>query len=112
MIEKEKVARPEGIEPPTLCLEGRRSIRLSYGRAGCNDSKSFIAGNDTILEALTFYRRGRRSIQLNYACTAQPLSHRAGTATSSTAPLSILGPCGPDKARSDGISQPKAIRQV
>jgi hypothetical protein len=33
MIEKEKVARPEGLEPPTLCLEGRRSIRLSYGRA-------------------------------------------------------------------------------
>jgi hypothetical protein len=27
-----RVARPEGIEPPTLCLEGRRSIRLSYGR--------------------------------------------------------------------------------
>ena len=27
-----KVARPEGFEPPTLCLEGRRSIRLSYGR--------------------------------------------------------------------------------
>jgi hypothetical protein len=26
------VARPEGFEPPTLCLEGRRSIRLSYGR--------------------------------------------------------------------------------
>ena len=35
MIEKEKVARPEGLEPPTLCLEGRRSIRLSYGRAVC-----------------------------------------------------------------------------
>src|SRR6266566_4838375 len=60
------LARPEGIEPPTLCLEGRRSIRLSYGRAGCIDSRSFIAGNDTILEALTFYRRDRRSIQLNY----------------------------------------------
>jgi hypothetical protein len=42
-IEKEKVARPEGIEPPTLCLEGRRSIRLSYGRVACIDSKSFIA---------------------------------------------------------------------
>ena len=28
----EKVARPEGFEPPTLCLEGRRSFQLSYGR--------------------------------------------------------------------------------
>ena len=26
------MARPEGFEPPTLCLEGRCSIRLSYGR--------------------------------------------------------------------------------
>ena len=24
--------RPEGFEPPTLCLEGRCSIHLSYGR--------------------------------------------------------------------------------
>jgi hypothetical protein len=31
-----KVARPEGLEPPALCLEGRRSIQLSYGRVGCN----------------------------------------------------------------------------
>jgi hypothetical protein len=32
------VARPEGFEPPTLCLEGRRSFQLSYGRdAGTAD---------------------------------------------------------------------------
>jgi hypothetical protein len=35
------VARPEGLEPPTLCLEGRRSFQLSYGRLV--DSKRFPA---------------------------------------------------------------------
>jgi hypothetical protein len=31
IIENE-VARPEGLEPTTSCLEGRCSIQLSYGR--------------------------------------------------------------------------------
>src|SRR6266704_4627566 len=31
-LEMRKVARPGRFELPTLCLEGRRSIRLSYGR--------------------------------------------------------------------------------
>jgi hypothetical protein len=35
------MARPEGFEPPTLCLEGRRSFQLSYGRS--IDSKRFHA---------------------------------------------------------------------
>jgi hypothetical protein len=26
------LARPEGLEPPTRCLEGSRSVQLSYGR--------------------------------------------------------------------------------
>jgi hypothetical protein len=56
------MARPEGFEPPTLCLEGRRSFQLSYGRVGCTDSKSFIPENDTVLKALTYYAKGRRSI--------------------------------------------------
>jgi hypothetical protein len=54
------MARPEGIEPPTLCLEGRCSIQLSYGRVGYVDSKSIITGSDTILDLLNLGRTGRR----------------------------------------------------
>ena len=57
------MARPERFELPTLCFEGRCSIRLSYGRVACIDSKSFIASWSIILRALTLYRLGRRSIQ-------------------------------------------------
>ncbi len=43
MKEKEKVARPERLELPTLWFEARRSIQLSYGRAA-NTSLSTVYG--------------------------------------------------------------------
>ncbi len=58
----EKMARPEGFEPPTLCLEGRRSFQLSYGRTLNIDSKSFMLRANTILKALTLCHMGGGSV--------------------------------------------------
>ena len=46
------MARPEGFEPPTLCLEGRRSFQLSYGRV-CIDSRALPARAATFLRTRT-----------------------------------------------------------
>ena len=43
------MARPGRFELPTLCLEGRRSIQLSYGRVACSHSKTFMARFGSIL---------------------------------------------------------------
>ncbi len=44
------MARPEGFEPPTLCLEGRRSFQLSYGRDAETD--------DIVREMRAGWKRG------------------------------------------------------
>jgi hypothetical protein len=94
------------VGPATACLEGRCSFRLSYGRAGCIDSKSLVASRETISEALTPYRKGRRSMQLNHARMPQPSFHQARTAASSTALPSTLVPFRPNRPLSEGVSKP------
>jgi hypothetical protein len=48
------MARPEGLEPPTLCFEGRCSIQLSYRRS---------------LPNLSYYKHLRHSLlHLNNCC--------------------------------------------
>src|ERR1700732_998845 len=59
--DKKKLARPEGFEPPTLCLEGRRSFQLSYGRVSA-DSKTFPPRGHSVSDALTICSDGRRSL--------------------------------------------------
>jgi hypothetical protein len=39
-----KMARPARLELATLCLEGRRSIQLSYGRSPLNFSYNKLLG--------------------------------------------------------------------
>ena len=43
------MARPGRLELPTLCLEGRRSIQLSYGRNRI-DSKTFALRRHSLLD--------------------------------------------------------------
>ena len=46
------MARPGRFELPTLCLEGRRSIQLSYGRTVCySDFRTLLAPINDFLAA-------------------------------------------------------------
>jgi hypothetical protein len=46
------MARPARLELATLCLEGRRSIQLSYGRVADSDSRAGAACQDTFLSQM------------------------------------------------------------
>jgi hypothetical protein len=50
------MARPARFELATLCLEGRRSIQLSYGRGAKFDSKAFMNRSNNVSDGLTLCR--------------------------------------------------------
>lgn len=67
------MARPEGLEPPTLWSEATRSIQLSYGRPfTLSPTLPGDVEREKGLEPSTFSLEGRRSSQLSYSRTTNP----------------------------------------
>ena len=60
------MARPEGLEPPTCCLEGSCSIQLSYGHRG-QDKKELVGAEG--FELSTLCSQSRCATRLRYAPT-------------------------------------------
>jgi hypothetical protein len=65
-----EMARPARFELATLCLEGRRSIHLSYGRIHI-DSKTFAPGKPTLLD-VTLCAKGKRGCTSALAADPAP----------------------------------------
>ena len=62
---REEIVGPEGLEPPTLCFEGRCSIQLSYGPV-----EKFITTRDScVFVAQAFFARAaERPIKIIDLC--------------------------------------------
>ena len=93
----ERVARPEGFEPPTFWFVARRSIQLSYERAG---SKTILGGGRSLVNA-------PRSARWRFLFAARSLTHcyREGRAHSqSSGRLPVLEQAGGRAERSGGLS--------
>jgi hypothetical protein len=65
--------RPGRFELPTLCLEGRRSIRLSYGRVDfCHCITELEASDRTLREAAGLIRKAGRGKYEKLGAIANP----------------------------------------
>ena len=60
------VVCPEGLEPPTCCLEGNCSIQLSYGQLGRHTGRPVLVGAAGF-ELATYWSQTSCATRLRYA---------------------------------------------
>jgi hypothetical protein len=105
------MARPARLELATLCLEGRRSIQLSYGRAAESlHSKAFLDRTESIRVDIEFLWivRGSRFSRRKFAGQMSGLAIRPADEYI-PASTRVLGKFSIQNGRSVGAPQPKVL---